>query len=135
VEQRQGHDIVTGETCVPDSLNTNLEDAAVLLFPVCGWGCAYLGLQVKAMKPHLALLVSSSHRLFIISPHLLCLIYKLNSIIVMWVQEKNSIHRVLHYLQLLHPLGVLEHIPLDKGGIGDCLTSILTKYSLKPPLW
>jgi hypothetical protein len=32
--------------------------------------CADLGLQVKAIKPHLTLLTSSSHRLFrICSPH------------------------------------------------------------------
>jgi hypothetical protein len=37
---------------------------------VCGQGCAYLGLQMKAVKLHLDLLMSSSHRLFIIrSPH------------------------------------------------------------------
>jgi hypothetical protein len=68
------HDIVTGETCyVPASQNiNNLGDAAVLLFPVCGWGCAYLSLQIKAIKLHLTLLMSSSHRLFIIcSPQLL----------------------------------------------------------------
>jgi hypothetical protein len=35
-------------------------------FSVCGRGCAYLSLQMKAIKPHLVLLVSSSHRLFII---------------------------------------------------------------------
>jgi hypothetical protein len=56
VEQRlgEGCDTVTGETCVPASLKK------------IGWGCAYLSLQVKAIRPHLALLVSSSHRLFII---------------------------------------------------------------------
>jgi hypothetical protein len=31
---REGLDIVTGETCVPASLNVNLGDAAVLLFSV-----------------------------------------------------------------------------------------------------
>jgi hypothetical protein len=36
----------------------SLGDAAVLAF------CAYLSLQVKAIKSHLALLKSSSHRLF-----------------------------------------------------------------------
>jgi hypothetical protein len=62
----QGRDIVTGKTCILASVNTNLGDTAVLLFPVCGWGCAYLGLQVKAIKPHLALLMSNSLKLFII---------------------------------------------------------------------
>jgi hypothetical protein len=39
-------------------------------FLFCAWGCAYLGLQMKAIKPHLALLMSSSHRLFTICcPH------------------------------------------------------------------
>jgi hypothetical protein len=43
VEQRlleRGGDIVTGETCVPVSLNTSLEDAAALLFSLCSQGCA-----------------------------------------------------------------------------------------------
>jgi hypothetical protein len=63
----EGHDNITGETCISASLNTNnLGDSAVLLFPVCGRGCAYLGLQMKAIKMHLALLTSSSHMLFII---------------------------------------------------------------------
>jgi hypothetical protein len=63
----EGRGIVTGGTCVPASLNTNLGDMAVtVLFR--DWGCAYLILQVKAIKPHLALFMSSSHRLFIISP-------------------------------------------------------------------
>jgi hypothetical protein len=45
--------------------------SAVLLFLFHGQGCAYLSLQVKAIKPHLTLLTSSSHRLFIIcSPQL-----------------------------------------------------------------
>jgi hypothetical protein len=35
-------------------------------FCICGQGCAYLGLQMKTIKPHLTLLMSSSHRLFII---------------------------------------------------------------------
>jgi hypothetical protein len=43
-------DIVTGKTCVPASLNASLGDAAVLLFLFHGWGCAYLSLQVKAIK-------------------------------------------------------------------------------------
>jgi hypothetical protein len=62
----EGRDIVTGETCVPASLNASLGDTAVLLFSDSGQGCSYLGLQVKAIEPHLALLTSSSHRLFII---------------------------------------------------------------------
>jgi hypothetical protein len=68
---REEHDIVTGETCLSASLNiNNLGDPAVLLFPVCGQGCAYLSLQMKAIKLHLSLLMSSFHRLFIIhSPH------------------------------------------------------------------
>jgi hypothetical protein len=33
---RERCDTVTGETCVSASLNINLRDAAVLLFPVCG---------------------------------------------------------------------------------------------------
>jgi hypothetical protein len=72
----EGLDIVTGETCVPASLNTSLGDAAVPLFLFRDQDCAYLGLQEKAIKPHLTLLTSSSHRLFIIqSPqsHLLLL--------------------------------------------------------------
>jgi hypothetical protein len=32
-------------------LNANLGDAAVLLFLFRGQGCAYLGLQMKAIKP------------------------------------------------------------------------------------
>jgi hypothetical protein len=40
----EGCDIVTGETCVPASLNTSLGEAAV------AGGCAYLGLQVKAIN-------------------------------------------------------------------------------------
>jgi hypothetical protein len=71
----EGRDIVAGETCLPASLNASLGDAAVLLFPVHDQGCAYLGLQVKAIKPHLALLVSSSHRLFIIPLHNIFLAY------------------------------------------------------------
>jgi hypothetical protein len=36
VALREGHDIVTGETCVPASLNTNyLGDTAVLLPGLC----------------------------------------------------------------------------------------------------
>jgi hypothetical protein len=55
VALREGCDIVTGETCISAFLNVNnLGDAAVLLFPVCGQGCAYLSLQLKAIKPHLA---------------------------------------------------------------------------------
>jgi hypothetical protein len=43
-----------------------------MLFPVCDQGCAYLSLQVTAIKLHLALLMSSSHRFLIIhSPQLL----------------------------------------------------------------
>jgi hypothetical protein len=42
-----GHDIVTGETCVPASLNSSLGNTAVLLFLFPDGGCAYLGLQVK----------------------------------------------------------------------------------------
>jgi hypothetical protein len=68
----KGCDIVTGKTCLPPSLNASLGDAAVLLVSVCGRGCAYLGLQVKAITLHLALLSYSSHRLFIIcSPYIL----------------------------------------------------------------
>jgi hypothetical protein len=66
VAPREGRDIVTGETCNSASLHINNLDAAVLLFPVCGRGCAYLSLQMKAIKLHLALLMSSSCRLFII---------------------------------------------------------------------
>jgi hypothetical protein len=69
---REGRDIVTGETCVPASQNTNnLGDTAVLLFPVRGWGCAYLGLQIKALKLHLILLCSVLVSFFFIirSPH------------------------------------------------------------------
>jgi hypothetical protein len=39
-----------GESCVPASLNSNLGDAAVLLFSVSCPGCAYFGLQVKAIN-------------------------------------------------------------------------------------
>jgi hypothetical protein len=59
-------DIVTRETCISASLKASLGDAAVLHFSVCGQGCAYLSLQMKAIKLHLTLLTSSSHRLFII---------------------------------------------------------------------
>jgi hypothetical protein len=42
VVHREGHDIVTGETCIPASLNANnLGDAAVLLFPVCWPGLCH----------------------------------------------------------------------------------------------
>jgi hypothetical protein len=63
---REGHDIVTGKTCVPTSLNVNnLGEAAVLLL-----GCANLGLQMKAFELQLILLINSSHRHLIIhSPH------------------------------------------------------------------
>jgi hypothetical protein len=67
---RERHDIVTGESCIPASLNVNNLEAAVLHFPLCGQGCANLGLQInilgKAAELHLALLMSSSHRLLII---------------------------------------------------------------------
>jgi hypothetical protein len=68
---RGGRDIVTGETCAPVSLNTSLGMQLFCFFLFCGQGCAYLGLQVKAIKLHLTVLTSSSHRqLFIIrSPH------------------------------------------------------------------
>jgi hypothetical protein len=63
---REGHDIVTGETCVPTSLNiNNLAEAAVLLS-----GCSNISLQMKAVELQLILLTSSSHRLLIFcSPH------------------------------------------------------------------
>jgi hypothetical protein len=58
----EGCDIVTGETCVPASLNTSLGDVAVLLFLFVARGWAYLGLHMlKAIKPLLALLMSNSH--------------------------------------------------------------------------
>jgi hypothetical protein len=67
----EGSDIVTGKTYVPSSMNASLGDAAVLLFLFRDQGCAYLGLQVKAIKLHLTLLMSSSHRLLTIhSPHI-----------------------------------------------------------------
>jgi hypothetical protein len=61
---REGRDIATGETCIPASLNTSLGNTAFLLFSVSGQGCAYLGLHIKAIKPHLNLLKSSSHKAF-----------------------------------------------------------------------
>jgi hypothetical protein len=66
VALREGHDILIGETCISASLNiNNLGEAAVLLFPVYSQGCAYLSLQIEAIKLHLALLMYSSRRLFI----------------------------------------------------------------------
>jgi hypothetical protein len=47
-------------------MNASLADAAVPLFLLRDQVCVYLGLRVKAIKPRLALLTSSSHRLFII---------------------------------------------------------------------
>jgi hypothetical protein len=42
----------------------------VVLFLFCDLGCSYLTLQMKAIKLYLAVLTSSSHRLFIICfPH------------------------------------------------------------------
>jgi hypothetical protein len=63
---REGHDIVTRETCVPTSLNiNNLGETAVLML-----GCAHLGLQMKAVELQLILLMCSSQRLLIIRcPH------------------------------------------------------------------
>jgi hypothetical protein len=52
----EGHDIVTGETCFPASLNLNLGDIAVLPFLFCGQACANLCLQVKAIKLQLTCL-------------------------------------------------------------------------------
>jgi hypothetical protein len=54
---REGHDIVTGETCIPASLNiNNLEEAAILHFPLLGQGYANLNLQInilgKAVELH-----------------------------------------------------------------------------------
>jgi hypothetical protein len=49
--------------------------SAFFLFP--GQGCAYLGLQAKAIKLHLALLTSSSYRLFIICSPQNCSFVKL----------------------------------------------------------
>jgi hypothetical protein len=47
---QEGHDIVTGESCVPVSLKANNLGEI---------GCANLG---KASEPHLTLLMPSSHR-------------------------------------------------------------------------
>jgi hypothetical protein len=65
------HDIVTGETCVPASLNVNNSEAAVCISLFCSWGCAYLGLLSvgilgKTVQLPLTLLMSSSDRLLII---------------------------------------------------------------------
>jgi hypothetical protein len=47
-----------------------LRSCTVLLFLFRGQGCAYLSLQMKAIKLHLTLLTSSSHMVFIIcSPY------------------------------------------------------------------
>jgi hypothetical protein len=63
----EGRDIVTRETCVPASLNiNNLGEAAVLHFPLL-WLGLFLNILGKATELHLALLMSSSHRLLIIS--------------------------------------------------------------------
>jgi hypothetical protein len=64
------HDIVTGETCVPSSLDlNNLGEAAVLHFPLL-WPelCQSQSTDKylwKAAELHLALLISSSYRLLI----------------------------------------------------------------------
>jgi hypothetical protein len=61
---RGGH--CNRKNLVPASLNVNLGDAAVLLFFLFhDRGCAYLRLQMKAIKPNLTLLMSSSDRFFI----------------------------------------------------------------------
>jgi hypothetical protein len=45
---REGHDIVTGEACVPASLNVNhLGEAAVLDVLLLWLGCANLDLHIK----------------------------------------------------------------------------------------
>jgi hypothetical protein len=57
---------VTGETCSCFSEHKQLGRRSCSAFLFRGWGCVYLGLQIKAIKPPLTLLTSSSHRLFII---------------------------------------------------------------------
>jgi hypothetical protein len=66
----EGRDIVTGETCVPVSLNVNnLGEAAVLHYPFLWPGLCQsqpkINILGKAAELHLAVLMSSFHRFLI----------------------------------------------------------------------